>query len=162
MIREAEESDLDEIYDLIHSSFANEAESDLVRQLILDKDILINLVFQSLDIIVGNIVVSKVTFKPNVDLFCGAIAPLSVLSEHQSTGIGSQLMNSIIKKSEQMKMDALFVLGDPDYYKRFGFNVSNIQSDYQAKHFQELELTNDCLVNVNSKVLYANAFSNLL
>tara|TARA_B100000427_G_scaffold271016_1_gene237827 strand:+ start:1918 stop:2034 length:117 start_codon:yes stop_codon:yes gene_type:complete len=32
-------------------------------------------------------------------------------------------------------------------------------SDYEVKDFQELELTNDCLFNVNSKALYANAFS---
>ncbi len=161
MIREAQEPDLEEIFNLIHTSFANKAESDLVRQLILDKDLLINLIFESSDTILGNVVVSKVTMEPDIGLFCGGVAPLSVLPEHQSHGIGSKLIKAAIKNSEKMKMDALFLLGDPNYYERFGFNVSKLQSDYKAEHFQELELTKDCLVNVKSEVIYASAFLSL-
>ena len=161
MIREAQEPDLEEIFNLIHTSFANKAESDLVRQLILDKDLLINLIFDSSDTILGNVLVSKVTMEPDIGLFCGGAAPLSVLPEHQSHGIGSKLIKAVIKNSEKMKMDALFLLGDPSYYERFGFNVSKLQSDYKAEHFQELELTKDCLVNVKSEVIYASAFLSL-
>ena len=161
MIREAQEPDLEEIFNLIHTSFANKAESDLVRQLILDKDLLINIIFESSDTILGNVVVSKVTMEPDIGLFCGGVAPLSVLPEHQSYGIGSKLIKAAIKNSEKMEMDALFLLGDPNYYERFGFNVSKLQSDYKAEHFQELELTKDCLVNVKSEVIYASAFLSL-
>ena len=127
----------------------------------LDKDLLINLIFESSDTILGNVVVSKVTMEPDIGLFCGGVAPLSVLPEHQSHGIGSKLIKAVIKNSEKMKMDALFLLGDPNYYERFGFNVSNLKSGYMAEHFQELELTKDCLVNVESEVIYANAFLSL-
>ena len=161
MIREAQDPDLEEIFNLIHTSFANKAESDLVRQLILDKDLLINLIFESSDTILGNVVVSKVTMEPDIGLFCGGVAPLSVLPEHQSYGIGSKLIKAAIKNSEKMEMDALFLLGDPNYYERFGFNVSNLKSGYMPEHFQELELTKDCLVNVESEVIYANAFLSL-
>ena len=161
MIREAKESDLEKIFNLIYSAFDNKAEPDLVRQLILDEDLFLNLIFESSDTIVGNIVVSKLTMEPDKGLLCGGIAPFSVLPENQSSGIGSQLMESAIKKSKEMKIDALFLLGDPNYYKRFNYKVSNLASDYSARHFQELELTKDCLVNVNSKVIYANAFTSL-
>ncbi|HJL60871.1 MAG TPA: N-acetyltransferase [Pseudomonadales bacterium] len=161
MIREAQESDLEEVFNLIHSSFSNKAESDLVKQLISDEDVLINLVVESSDTIIGNIVVSKVTMEPDTGLFCGGVAPLSVLAVHQSSGVGSQLMKEAIKKSKEMGMDALFLLGDPNYYKRFGFNASNLESDYSVEHFQELELTKDCLANLKSKVTYANAFLSL-
>ena len=127
----------------------------------MDKDLLINLIFESSDTILGNVVVSKVTMEPDIGLFCGGVAPLSVLPEHQSHGIGSKLIKAVIKNSEKMKMDALFLLGDPNYYERFGFNVSKLQSDYKAEHFQELELTKDCLVNVKSEVIYASAFLSL-
>ena len=43
MIRETQESDLEEVFNLIHSSFGNKAESNLVKQLISDGDVLINL-----------------------------------------------------------------------------------------------------------------------
>jgi putative acetyltransferase len=161
MIREAKEYDLKEVFNLIYSAFGNKAESDLVRQLILDEDLFFNLIFESSDTIVGNIVVSKITMEPDKGLLCGGVAPLSVLPENQSYGIGSQLMESAIKKSKEIKIDALFLLGDPNYYKRFNYKASNLASDYSAEHFQELELTKDCLVNVKSKVIYANAFTNL-
>ena len=100
MIREAKAPDLEAIFNLIHKSFANKAESDLVRQLILDRDLLINLIFESSDTILGNVVVSKITMEPDIGLFCGGIAPLSVLPEYQSSGIGTKLVKAAIKNSE--------------------------------------------------------------
>ena len=161
MIREAQESDLEEVFNLIHSAFGNRAESDLVRQLISDGDVLINLLVESSNIIIGNVVVSKITMEPDLGLFCGGVAPLSVLPDHQSSGVGSKLMTAAINESKKMGMDALFLLGDPNYYKRFGFIVSKLKNDYSVEHFQELELTEGCLVNIKSKVTYANAFLNL-
>ena len=158
MIRETHKSDFEEVFNLIYSSFVNQAEPDLVKQLILDGDVLINLVFELSDTIIGNVVVSKITMEPDVGLFCGGVAPVSVLPDQQSSGIGSQLMTEVIHESKKKGMDALFLLGDPNYYKRFGFIVSKLKNDYSAEHFQELELTEGCLVNVKSKITYANAF----
>ncbi len=161
MIREAQESDLEEVFNLIHSAFGNRAESDLVKQLISDGDVLINLVVESSDTIIGNVVVSKITMEPDLGLFCGGIAPLSVLPDQQSLGIGSKLMKAVIKESKKMEIDALFLLGNPDYYNRFGFTVSKIKNDYSVEHFQELELNKGCLVKVKSTVKYTSAFLSL-
>ena len=161
MIREARETDLGEVFNLIQTSFSNRAESDLVKQLISDNDVLINLVFDSTDSILGNVIVSKVTMEPNIGLFCGGIAPLSVLPDHQSTGIGSMLMKEAIRESERIGMDALFLLGDPNYYKRFSFIISSLDSDYSLEHFQQLELNRGCLANLKAKITYADAFQKL-
>ena len=161
MIREAQESDLVEVFNVIHSAFGNRAESDLVKQLISDGDVLINLVVESSDTIIGNVVVSNITMEPDLGLFCGGVAPVSVLPIQQSSGVGSKLMTATINESKKMGMDALFLLGDPNYYKRFGFVVSTLKNDYSVENFQELELTKNCLVNIKSKVTYANAFLNL-
>ena len=161
MIRETQKSDLEEVFNLIYSSFGSQAESDLVKQLISDKDVLINLVFDSTDSILGNVIVSKVTMEPNIGLFCGGIAPLSVLPDHQSTGIGSMLMKEAIRESERIGIDALFLLGDPNYYKRFGFIISSLGSDYRLEHFQQLELNRGCLANLKAKITYADAFQKL-
>ena len=161
MIRETRESDLEEVFNLIHAAFGNRPESDLVKQLISDGDVLINLLVESLDTIIGNVVVSKITMEPDMGLLCGGIAPVSVLPDQQSSGVGSKLMTAAINESKKMGIDALFLLGDPNYYKRFGFIVSKLKTDYRVEHFQELVLTEDCLVNVKSKVTYANAFLNL-
>ena len=161
MIRETRESDLEEVFNLIHAAFGNRAESDLVKQLISDGDVLINLLVESSDTIIGNVVVSKITMEPDIGLFCGGVAPVSVVPDQQSSGVGSKLMTAAINESKTMVIDALFLLGDPNYYKRFGFIVSKLKNDYSVEHFQELELTEGCLVNIKSKVTYANAFLNL-
>ena len=161
VIREARETDLGEVFNLIQTSFSNRAESDLVKQLISDNDVLINLVFDSTDSILGNVIVSKVTLEPNIGLFCGGIAPLSVLPDHQSTGIGSMLMKEAIRESERIGIDALFLLGDPNYYKRFGFIISSLDSNYSLEHFQQLELNRGCLANLKAKITYADAFQKL-
>ena len=112
MIREAQESDLEEVFNLIHSAFGNRAESDLVKQLISDGDVLINLLVESSDTIIGNVVVSKITMEPDIGLFCGGVAPVSVVPDQQSSGVGSKLMTAAINESKKMGIDALFVLGD--------------------------------------------------
>ncbi|SVC81713.1 uncharacterized protein METZ01_LOCUS334567, partial [marine metagenome] len=53
MIRETKESDLEEVFNLIHAAFGNRSESDLVKQLISDGDVLINLLVESSDTIIG-------------------------------------------------------------------------------------------------------------
>ena len=125
------------------------------------KDLFFSLVYESPDAILGNVVVSKMAMKPVTNLLIGGVAPLSVLPKSQSAGIGAQLMRAAITKSRGMKLDALFLLGDPNYYGRFNFKVSNLANDYSSEYFQALELTKDCLVDVKSKVIYANAFASL-
>ena len=84
-----------------------------------------------------------------------------MLPDQQSSGVGSKLITAVINESKKTGIDALFLLGDSNYYKRFGFIVSKLKNDYSVEHFQELELTEGCLVNIKSKVSYANAFLNL-
>ena len=67
MIREIKETDYDEVFNLIQSAFSNKAESDLAKDLISDNDDLINLVFDSKDSILGNVIVSNLTIEPNIE-----------------------------------------------------------------------------------------------
>ena len=94
-------------------------------------------------------------------VFCGAIAPLSVLPDYQSKGIGSKLIKVAISESKKIQLDALFVLGNPKFYQKFGFKKSNLKNKYNTQNFQELEITKECLTDIDSKIHYAEAFSNL-
>ena len=64
VIRETTESDFEEVFSLIQFAFGNRKESDLVRRLISDNDVLINLVAESSSVILGNIVVSIIEKTP--------------------------------------------------------------------------------------------------
>lgn len=72
--------------------------------------------------VVGHILITRVRIDgaPNGARF-GAIAPVGVAPAHQGRGIGSALNQRAIEAAREMGLGALFVLGDPAYYGRFGF-----------------------------------------
>lgn len=49
------------------------------------------------------------------------LGPLAVDDTRRSEGLGSQLMNAALKKAEESGEPSVFLVGDPDYYRRFGF-----------------------------------------
>lgn len=159
IVREARATDFDDIGRCIFAAFENDAEVMLVGQLRADKDVLFERVAQAKGSIVGHVMVSKLTLNPGLGLRCGSVAPLSVFPAHQSKGIGSSLMEAVLAQSRSLGLDALFLLGDPAYYQRFGFRVTGVRSDYPADYFQAYELTPHCLVEGKAKAYYARAFT---
>lgn len=52
---------------------------------------------------------------------CGLhLAPIAVAPDYQKQGVGAELLNFALRQ-EPIKNQPLFVLGEPGYYKRFGF-----------------------------------------
>ncbi len=52
---------------------------------------------------------------------CGLhLSPLAVKPQFQNQGIGSELLRFSLRQ-EIIKANSIFVLGDPNFYKRFGF-----------------------------------------
>ncbi|MFH0975246.1 MAG: N-acetyltransferase [Spirochaetota bacterium] len=52
---------------------------------------------------------------------CGLhLAPLAVNPDHQRMGIGSELLRFALRQ-EAIRNSTIFVLGDPEFYKKFGF-----------------------------------------
>ncbi len=57
---------------------------------------------------------------------CGLhLAPLAVKPEFQKRGIGSELLRFALRQAV-IKENTLFVLGDPVFYKKFGFESCSI------------------------------------
>ncbi len=55
------------------------------------------------------------------DKVCGLhLAPLAVNPEFQNQGIGSELMRFVLRQ-KKLKERTIYVLGDPDFYQKFGF-----------------------------------------
>ena len=169
IIRDAINKDLGSIYEVVSLAFKEEQnvrdgeiiEARLVKELIKDNDDIVNLVAED-SIMVGHVFVSPVTLVPDAGLSCGQVAPLSVLPEFQSKGIGSSLMRAVIEKSKEKGLDALFLLGDPNYYKKFGFVTSEVRSAYgPSEYFQELEIKASCLESRDVYVHLAQAFIRL-
>lgn len=52
------------------------------------------------------------------------LAPLSVAPAHQNKGVGSALIQAGCEKAKELGWRAVFLLGDPAYYHRFGFEAT--------------------------------------
>jgi putative acetyltransferase len=49
------------------------------------------------------------------------LAPLGVLPAHQRRGVGTALMHAVLAAADALDEPVLGLLGDPAYYRRFGF-----------------------------------------
>jgi putative acetyltransferase len=53
-----------------------------------------------------------------------AVAPLCVSPNRQRQGVGSALMTELIDRAELQHWPAVVLLGEPDFYGRFGFQTA--------------------------------------
>ncbi|MCL9794705.1 GNAT family N-acetyltransferase [Frankia sp. AgKG'84/4] len=68
--------------------------------------------------IVGHVLASRAHLDT---LPCVGLAPLGVLPSHQRRGVGSALMHAVLAAADALDVPAAVLLGDPAYYRRFGF-----------------------------------------
>jgi putative acetyltransferase len=88
------------------------------------------------------------------------LAPTGVAPEHQRRGIGSALIRAGIARLKDDGEPLMFVVGDPQYYRRFGFEVVNgFVSPYAGPYFQTLKLAPDA--PDSGRVVYPSPFADL-
>jgi putative acetyltransferase len=84
-----------------------------------------------------------------------------VLTSQQGGGIGSALIRAALERAKALG-SIVFVVGAPDYYKRFGFSTeaaAPFPCPYAGSHFMALPLTG--APPPPSPVVYAPAFEQL-
>ncbi|ASG68375.1 N-acetyltransferase [Francisella halioticida] len=161
-IRYEQLKDQELVYELIASSFETDDEEKLVRLLHTDHQSLISLVAEVDNAIVGQIILSKMVVKNN-NLNIYGLAPMSVSPKYQDQGIGTKLVEAVIKEAKKNNIDAIFVLGHPSYYPRFGFKPTvqyeiKCQYDVPSDVFMVLDLTQKLEFLKNQTVYYAKEF----
>lgn len=120
MIRPETPDDVDGIDAVVEAAFARRDEAELVRALRADAAWLPDLSLVAVDDgrIVGHIAFTRA----NVDgAGVLALAPLAVAPDHQRRGIGSALVRVALTRVATGDTPTVVVLGDPGYYRRFGF-----------------------------------------
>ena len=50
-----------------------------------------------------------------------ALAPLSVVPEHQASGVGKQLVAAARRQASELGFETILLIGIPSYYPQFGF-----------------------------------------
>ena len=146
---------------VLETAFGGVTEVEVVDRLRADGDLVLALVAEDTDGIVGTIAF------PRLSLDLGerrvpvtGLAPLGVRPDRQQQGIGSALIRAGLARLTDRAERLVFVLGDPAYYGRFGFAVMDgFVSRYAGPYFQALALAPDA--PTRGRVSYPQAFADI-
>jgi len=148
-------------------AFIRSAEADLVDALRKTVAPYISLVATVDGQLVGHIFFSPVTVISECNRFRAlGLAPMAVLPNYQNQGIGSRLVRKGLTECRTIGHNIVVVLGHPEYYPRFGFEVARekgLRCEYEVpdEAFMVAQLENRALAGRHGLVKYAPAFSNL-
>jgi putative acetyltransferase len=161
-IRKETEKDYGEVIQIVSEAFGNEAEARLVEK--LRKIPHISMIALLDGKIIGHICFSPVSIENAEQTNFLGLAPMAVSPEFQNQGIGSKLIREALKVCTENGHEAIFVLGHPDYYPRFGFEIAKPRGftcEYPVKdeHFMVLELKQNALKGKQGLVKYSDEFA---
>ena len=142
---------------MIVAAFDQAVEADLVDALRDSGDAVLSLVADDNGEIVGHVLLSKLQAPEQ----CVALGPVSVTPSRQNQGIGSKLIFEGLARAKRDGWRAMFVLGEPEYYKRFGFSAATaekFETPYPKPYFMALQLTPHSLGERSGAVIYAPPF----
>ena len=105
-----------------HAPHSSHTEHFIVAALRRAGQLSVSLVAQDGDGLVGHVAVSPVSISSGATGWYG-LGPISVLPARQGRGIGSRLMESALAALRRLGAAGCVVLGDPAYYRRFGFSA---------------------------------------
>jgi putative acetyltransferase len=125
IVRSETASDFDAITEITIAAFKTLEISNHTEQFIIDSlraadALTISLVAEIDGRVVGHIAFSPVTISDGSTDWYG-LGPVSVLPEYQKQGIGKSLINKGLSMLKELGGQGCAVVGDPNYYKRFGF-----------------------------------------
>jgi putative acetyltransferase len=166
-IRQEIEADYDAIRGVHIAAFPTSGEADLVDRLRENHKLVISRVAIDPDTndVVGHIAYSPVTLDESSICVGLGLAPVAVKPEWQSKGIGSRLIESTLDSCRAAGTEFVVVLGEPEYYKRFGFAPASgfgLSNEYGVDDpFMAIELRTGCLKMATGLVRYAEEFADL-
>ncbi|AZO94606.1 N-acetyltransferase [Halocella sp. SP3-1] len=165
LIRLETQEDYSETENMIREAFWDVYKPGCDEHLVLHKLRQVSVFVEELDLvacdnnkIVGNIVYSKAKImnNQNQEFTVLCMGPLGVLPSYQGRGIGSLLIKQSISKAKLLGYKAVVIFGDPNYYRRFGFenaekyNIQTAQGE-NFDAFMVLELYDDSLNGIQGK-----------
>lgn len=145
-IRPAAARDVAAVDAILRASFPAADEADLVRQLCVDGDMVLMLIAE--DERTGDLAGVAAFSRMAVDVAARsvaavALAPVAVAPGFRRQGVAEALIQAGLSQLEDAGVLLCFVLGDPDYYARFGFHADyarNFDSPYAGDYFMALPL----------------------
>ena len=164
LIREATPSDVPSIRSLTQMVFKGDYEADLIDNLRFANLFILSLVaLDEKDVLIGHVLFSQLSVEiDGRSVKAAAMAPLAVKLNWQGQGIGFQMVGDGLNLLREKSVEAVIVLGDPNYYSRFDFStelMQNFDSPFRGNAtLMGLELTAGALAGEKGCVNYPKAF----
>ena len=145
-IRDEDAEDVEQVRAILRAAFPTEAESKLVDALRANGKAVVSMVAVEGNEVLGHILFSPVTTTPPGETQGIGLAPVAVHPAVQSQGIGAKLIHGGLRKCKELDYDYCVVLGDPGYYRRFGFekaspfgirNEYGVDNEFMILHFSD-------------------------
>lgn len=133
IIRAETQEDYFAVEQIHKSAFRTDAESKVVNAIRANGNAVISLVAIKGNKVAGHILFSPVSTHPPTPEKGLGLAPVAVLPEFHSQGIGSALIRAGLEECRKLGYDYAVVLGGPKYYMRFGFEKASsfgLQNEY--------------------------------
>lgn len=165
VIRQTTEADYSSVYNLIQTAFLTAEHRDGDEQnyaagLRNGENYLpeLDLVAEIDGQLAGHIMFTKTyVTQPDGSKFSTLlVAPLSVLLEYRSNGVGSALMKEGFRIAETLGYTTAFLIGDPNYYQRFGYKLSSLyginHESFPAEYVMAKEIMPEALSGITGIV----------
>lgn len=144
---------------VLEAAFPTPAEARLVAALRASGKLAVSMVACDGGGVVGHVAFSPVVAGTESGL---GLAPMAVLPAHQGKGVGALLVREGLASCVQLEAAFVVVLGEPEYYGRFGFRRASdagLDNEYGADEaFMVLELRRGALPPGGGLVRYAPEF----
>lgn len=166
-VRDETPSDHEPVAAIHREAFGRPAEAGLVEALRRSERPFLSLVALRRGRIAGHVFLSPVRIEgTGAPPPAAGLGPLAVRPEDQRRGVGSALVRAALARAPSLGWHAVFLLGDPDYYGRFGFALAAGRGlRYESEHFdaafQVIEVSPGALSGCTGWVRYPAAFSEL-
>ena len=169
LIRHETADDYEHITQINNAAFGQKNEGLLVENLRKTPQFIqrLSLVAEYKTRLIGHILFYPVKIKNDyIEFESLALAPMSVLPEFQSKGIGGMLINQGLNAAKELGYKLVIVLGHAEYYPKFGFLPANrwgIKPPFpvEDKYFMALELFPGALENTGGVVAYPDEFNDV-
>jgi len=164
-IRDETPADAAGVRQVIVAAFKGPLEADLVERLRARRKVALALVAMLGNVIAGQIMLTDVALRgPGHTPRGVGLAPLAVRPAMQRRGIGSALARAAIARARDAGYGFMVVLGDPAYYRRFGFVAGAAlglacELDAPPEAFMALELAPGALAGTSGVVCYDAEFA---
>jgi putative acetyltransferase len=165
-IRDATGGDVAAIDALLRASFPEPDEADLVRNLCIQGDMVLTLIADDEEDgkLAGVVVFSRMEVEiGGKSIAAIALAPVAVAASHRRQGVAEALIQTGLARLGDAGAMLCFVLGDPDYYGRFGFSTdwaAGFASPYAGDYLMALPLQQGAMpCGVRGRAAHARAFA---